>query len=657
MSRIRLAGATINQTPLDWDGNHARIVALLTKARAAKVSLLCLPELAITGYGCEDLFLSPYFLEKASTMLVSLLPSTKGLAVTLGLPIYHHGATYNGVAMVRDGRILGVSAKKMLAREGIHYEPRWFAPWPKGRCEEITIGGKRVPFGDLYYDFGGVGVGLEICEEAWDKVPSCAAIADSLDIVLNPSASHFALRKYATRERLVCNTSRALKVHYVYANLLGNESGRIIYDGGVMIAAGGRMLAAGERFMFDDGSLTLADIDVALDRVEKLKNRPFQTVEHGPDSPVHKPTVVTDKPLPDVGDDAKASQPREANGVMDVNEEFLRAEMLGLFDYMRKSKAHGFIVSQSGGCDSATVALLVGHLVAEGVKQLGLTEFCRRAGIKLASKIKPTVKSLIGMLLTSVYQSTAQSSKATQASARELAEELGAEFHVADIQEHVRSFVSTTERMIGRKLTWKDDDIALQNIQARTRSPIVWLLANLKGALLLSTSNRSEVAVGYATMDGDTAGGLAPLAGIDKRFLREWLRWAETKCDIGLGPLKSLRLTNALPPSAELRPLAAGSKGVGQTDEEDLMPYVILERIERYYIRDKLGPDAIAHSLRKDAPELSAKQATVYVTKFLTLWTRSQWKRERYAPSFHLDDESLDPKTWCRYPILSFPPA
>jgi NAD+ synthase (glutamine-hydrolysing) len=214
----------------------------------------------------------------------------------------------------------------------------------------------------------------------------------------------------------------------------------------------------------------------------------------------------------------------------------------------------------------------------------------------------------------------------------------------------VEAYVKTAEQLLQRPLTWAEDDLSLQNIQARARAPLAWLIANVRQSILITTSNRSEAAVGYATMDGDTAGGLAPLAGIDKHFLREWLRWAEHSCVDGLGRISALAAVNAQTPTAELRPPSSS-----QRDEDDLMPYAILERIERYLVRDHLGPRDILTTLGFDFPQIPSQALTAYVNKFFALWSRNQWKRERYAPSFHIDDESLDPKTWCRFPILSEP--
>jgi NAD+ synthase (glutamine-hydrolysing) len=201
---------------------------------------------------------------------------------------------------------------------------------------------------------------------------------------------------------------------------------------------------------------------------------------------------------------------------------------------------------------------------------------------------------------------------------------------------------------VGRPLSWDRDDVALQNIQARVRSPGVWMLANLTGSLLVSTSNRSEAAVGYATMDGDTSGGIAPIAGIDKAYLRRWLVWLERQGPEGCGPIPALAAVNAQQPTAELRPPAAG-----QTDEADLMPYDVLDCVERFAIRDRQTPLEAWQRLHGEFPGHDPAQLARWTERFFTLWARNQWKRERYAPSFHLDDESLDPKTWCRFPILS----
>jgi NAD+ synthase (glutamine-hydrolysing) len=254
------------------------------------------------------------------------------------------------------------------------------------------------------------------------------------------------------------------------------------------------------------------------------------------------------------------------------------------------------------------------------------------------------VRRLIHAVLICVYQSTAHSGAVTRGAAKGLAASLGAEFHEFDVEAIVQGYRALATQAVGRPLDWRTDDVALQNIQARARAPGVWMLANIRGALLVSTSNRSEAAVGYATMDGDTSGGIAPIAGIDKAYLRRWLEWLEQTGPEGIQAFPALHAVNVQAPTAELRPPADH-----QTDEA----YDVLDAAERCAIRDKQTPLETWQRLQVDFPGHSARQLAVWTERFFTLWSRNQWKRERYAPSFHLDDENLDPKTWCRFPILS----
>jgi NAD+ synthase (glutamine-hydrolysing) len=288
-------------------------------------------------------------------------------------------------------------------------------------------------------------------------------------------------------------------------------------------------------------------------------------------------------------------------------------------------------------------------MVKGAVKELGLTELKSLLSyIPWVKNIK-SERDLISEILTCVYQATKNSSKVTHKAAKSVAQDVGATFYDLDIDPLVSGYTQLIERGMGLKLSWKEHDLALQNIQARVRSPSVWLIANLKRALLLTTSNRSEAAVGYATMDGDSSGGLAPLGGIDKAYLREWLQWLEIKGPADLRSFSSLKLVNVQAPTAELRPQSAK-----QTDEGDLMPYVMLDQIERAAIRDKLTPVQVWRSVvAENRSGYKAEELASWVERFFKLWSASQWKRERYAPSFHVDDENVDPKTWCRFPILS----
>jgi NAD+ synthase (glutamine-hydrolysing) len=645
MHLIRLGGSALNQTPLDWDGNRDRIVAAIAAARAEGVAILCLPELCISGYGCDDAFLAPATQRMAWRVLEEIVPHTAGIAVALGLPLRFENGVYDAVALVVDGRLAGVGCKQHLAGDGIHYEPRWFRPWPRGRRGLLRVGDRDVPIGDLRFDLGGVRVGFEICEDAWaaDR-PGAGLAARGIDVILNPSASHFAFGKEEIRRRFVLEGSRAFAAAYVYTNLVGNEAGRSIYDGSVLVAAGGRMVACGRRFAFADRALTTAtvDLDALRPAQARLATEPPGTADDLVTVP-YQPAGGAETPAGQDGRDAWERGPHVKE------EEFARAVALGLFDYARKSRSRGYVVSASGGADSSAVACLVAIAVRLAVGELGLPQAAARARLFVASTAgDQAARELVAAALTCVYQATANSGPVTRAAARGLAEALGAVYHEFDIEPIVRGYERIVAAALGRPLAWESDDVALQNIQARARAPGVWMLANVTGALLVSTSNRSEAAVGYATMDGDTAGGIAPIAGIDKAYLRRWLVWLERQGPEGVGSVPALAAVNAQQPTAELRPATAG-----QTDEADLMPYDVLDAIERFAIRDRQTPLECWRRACGEFPGHGSAQLAVWVERFFTLWSRNQWKRERYAPSFHLDDENLDPKTWCRFPILS----
>ena len=647
MHLIRIGGCALNQTPLDWDGNRDRIIAAVAAARTEGVSILCLPELCISGYGCEDAFLAAGVQRMAWRVLEEIVPQTVGIAVAVGLPVRFESGVYDAAAVVANGQLVGIACKQHLAGDGIHYEPRWFRPWPRGRRGVLRAGDAELPIGDLRFDLGGMRIGFEICEDAWaaDR-PGGALAARGVDLILNPSASHFAFGKEEIRRRLVLEGSRAFAAGYVYANLVGNEAGRAVYDGSVLIAAGGSMLATGRRFSFADQSCTAALLDL-----DSLRPAQARLAAHAPEQAEDLVTVNFTPPAHDGCPAAVDGRDAWERGGQVKEEEFSRAVAIGLFDYARKSRSRGYVVSASGGADSSAVACLVAIAVRLAVGELGIANAATRMGLPIPAQSEDAavaIRRLVVAALTCVYQSTANSGPVTRAAARELAAGLGGVFHEFDVEPVVRAYEQIVSEAIGRPLSWAHDDIALQNIQARARAPGVWMLANLTGALLVSTSNRSEAAVGYATMDGDTAGGIAPIAGIDKAYLRRWLVWLEQAGPEGIGPIAVLAAVNAQQPTAELRPATAG-----QTDEADLMPYDVLDAVERAAIRDRQSPLEAWRRLGSEFPQHSPRQLAAWTERFFTLWSRNQWKRERYAPSFHLDDENLDPKTWCRFPILS----
>ena len=627
MKYLKLAGAALNQVPLAFSHNVHNIIGAIEAARAEGVSILCLPELCLSGYGCEDTFYAPYVWRDSLRGLAEVARHTAEMTVSVGLPMAFENAVFNVVALIHDTQVLGFVAKQELPGDGIYYEPRWFKPWREGLVASYEWEGQSYPFGDLLFEVGGVRIGFEICEDAWNGIrPAQRHYQNNVDLILNPSASNFAFGKSQTREMLVREASRGYSCTYVYSNLLGNESGRIVYDGDILIAQSGDLLGRNRRFSYEAYQILSAVVDLERPRLQRRKSFNFE-----PEIPKHLIKV----PYRYAEADPHAFQPTIALHESKWDEFYL-AETLALFDYMRKSRSRGFVLSLSGGADSSTCAVLCARAIQRAKEELSEAAFREKLAYAHLDDDQPWEKQL----LTCVYQGTANSGEATLESARELALGLGATFHHWEVEHVHQSYLGLAEQAMGRQLTWEQDDITLQNIQSRLRAPGIWMLANLHNALLITTSNRSEAAVGYATMDGDTSGGLAPLGGIDKWSLLTWLRWAEDALDI-----PALRYVNALQPTAELRPADAT-----QSDEGDLMPYKILDEIEKCGIRDYQSPVEVFRSLRGRYPDQELKR---YIVKFFRLWSRNQWKRERYAPSFHLDDANLDPKTWCRFPILN----
>ncbi|WP_192823532.1 NAD(+) synthase [Rufibacter sp. LB8] len=608
---MKLAGAALNQTPLDWENNLRNIKTAIEQAKAAKVEILCLPEMSICGYGCEDLFLSDWLSVTCFEKLQEIKEWCEGIIVCVGLPLRINNITYNTACVINDRQIVGFTAKQFLANDGVHYETRWFSSWVPDTVQEFEMLGQTYQVGDIIYDYQGVKFAFEICEDAWrnEHRPAYRHKPKGVQLIINPSASHFAMSKTDVRYHLVVDASRQFECAYLYVNLLGNEAGKMIYDGEIIVAQNGNLIHRNVLLSFKDVDMECADVS-------------FET------------------PLPVV--------PVPTLPPVDENREFIAAVTLALFDYLRKSKSRGFVLSLSGGADSSVCAVLVAEMVKRAVEEIGLQEFVRKTncltpeevsvfGLHSGNELR---NALVGKLLITAYQGTVNSSDDTFRSAQELAKSIGAVFYNWTIDQEVTSYQSKIEKAIGRPLTWQTDDVTLQNIQARVRAPGIWMLANLSNSLLLATSNRSEASVGYATMDGDTAGSISPIAGVDKSFIRQWLIWAQLE----LG-YEGLQYVNNLQPSAELRPLENA-----QTDEKDLMPYPLLNQIERLAFYDRLSPQEVFTKLKGTHPDAELQ---LYIQRFFSLWSRNQWKRERYAPAFHLDDYNVDPRSWLRFPILS----
>ncbi len=630
MKNLNISLISTNQTAISWENNKNNIINSILEVRNHS-DLILFPELAISSYDCEDVFFMDYIYEKSLDVLFEILPYSKDLILAIGVMIKYNEEVYNSLCVMVDGKIRGFILKQNLALGGLHYENRHFKAWEKERIEYLELRGKKYPIGDLVLNIGGIRFGAEICQDAWVEDRAAKYLYKrGVDVILNSSASYFAFSKIDKKIELLKSASRDFKVLYLYSNLLGLDSGRVIYDGDSYILQDGNIIKTNERFSYKDYVINTLKVNIEPKNekvAQKYLNLEFNV---------------------DFSWKSKEINNYSYNYVkLNKYEEFTKAATLALFDYLRKTKSNGFLVSLSGGADSSLVSVLVYLMIKLAIKELGLDEFKKKLShINSIQNLKDE-KLIVKNMLTCIYQASKNSSEKTFNSAKNLAYEIGAEFYSFEIDDLVDLYTKKVSFAINRELTWEKDDIALQNIQARTRSPLAWYLANIKNLILLATSNRSEASVGYATMDGDTSGGLSPIAGVDKSFIRKYLIWLENESNDEFKKLKSLNLVNSSDPSAELRPQEKEQK-----DEDDLMPYDILNKIENLFINDKLSPIKIFNELKSEK-KYDEKLYITWIIRFFNLWSRNQWKRERYALSFHYDDYNIDPKSWFRFPVIS----
>lgn len=636
MTKLRISAVSINTTPLDINGNFEIIKSAILSSECLDSDIIVFPELSITGYGCEDAFFKSYLWDRALASLEKIqnIPTEK--LVLVGLPVYSDGFLYNCMAVILDGKIKAFVPKMHLANTGVHYETRWFHSEPRFLNRTIHLNDHTIPFGNFIFQYKEFSFAIEICEDSWNHLkPSLTYAEQGIDILFSPGASHFAFGKQNVRKRIFLETSRSQNNLIVYTNLNGNESGRIIFEGGSLFCESGNLVREGKRLFYSDYSITNHTTSLELIRSKRAKEfrsskqnlNPITRIVLEPRS--KKSFTVTDKR------ESNTSSSELSNLGLSKYEEFTKAVSLGLFDYLRKSKTKGFTLSLSGGADSAICALLVDAMKNQAKLERGANCF---------SKMGIDEKNL----LVTIYQKTVNNSKITEQIAALLSEELQVPHHSISIDNVVKTSVDLIENTIQRKLDWKTDDLALQNIQARVRSPLVWLLANLNGHLLISTGNRSEASVGYTTMDGDSSGSVCPISGVSKEFLLEFLDDIQSGNNRFITPKESIRLLRETKPTAELRPLSEH-----QEDEKDLMPYPILQKIEECIVHYGLSENETKQRLSEAFPKESESSILSKVDRFKKLFMSAQWKRERLPPGFHLDEYGIDPKSSYRFPILS----
>jgi NAD+ synthase (glutamine-hydrolysing) len=493
---LRIGLAQINSTVGDIPGNTAKIVALIDRARALGVDLLCFPEMAISGYPPEDLLLRYDFIEANLRALDQVIARSQGLATITGF-VDARGDLYNAAAVAADGRLAGVYRKHYLPNYGVFDENRYFQS------------GVEAPV----FRIGGVGVGITISEDIWyPGGPARREALSGAEILVTITASPFHAGKREFRQRMLSIRASDNAAFLCYLNPVGGQD-ELVFDGGSMILDPKGDLVAHCRQFAED----LLVRDLILDQVwqdrlhdpRRRKDRQEARIE-GNATSVEVSATLPAAPRPPV--------PEEYSGLIDWFEpsaEVYAALVLGARDYVAKNGFEKVLVALSGGIDSALVATLA-------VDALG-------------------AENVIGVSMPSRY-----SSEGSRSDAALLARNLGIRLLSIPIESAFSAMLSTLETAF----EGTQPGIAEENLQARLRGNILMAISNKFGWLVFTTGNKSELATGYVTLYGDMAGGFALIKDVPKTLVYRLARYRNSQAPQPVIPLATLQK----PPSAELRP-------------------------------------------------------------------------------------------------------
>ena len=551
---VKAAAGTPKIRVADCEYNAGQIIALMEEAAAQGVKVLALPELCVTGYTCGDLFLQPTLLDGAERALARILEETRGLDMltALGLPVRCQNKLYNCAAIIQKGAILALAPKTHIPNYGEFYEARWFAS-PSETLNGCEFELARLPVRMATHPLvecgtvPGLVIGVEICEDLWAPAPpSVRLAAEGATLILNLSASDEVAGKADYRRQLVTSQSGRLVCGYIYADAgEGESSTDLVFTGHNMIAENGTLLAEGR---FSTG-LTISEIDVQRLTYERQRMNTYAS----PPGDVYtfsdyckferEETALTRpvSPTPFIPADTGAREQR--------CEEILTITALGLKKRLEHTNAACAVVGLSGGLDS-TLAILI---AAKAFDLLGRD----RQGI------------------LAVTMPCFGTTRRTRSNAELLARELGAEFMEVNIGAAVeRHFADIGQSM-------DDHSVTFENAQARERTQVLMDLANQRGGLVIGTGDLSELALGWATYNGDHMSMYAVNASIPKTLVRHLVAWEAQRRGGPIGEV--LRDILDTPVSPELLPPKDGE--IAQKTEDLVGPYELHDFFLYYAVR------------------------------------------------------------------------
>ena len=524
MRTFRLALAQINSTVGDLDGNTSKIIERIEAARSLQADLVALPELAIPGYPPEDLLFKPQFIQANIAKMREVAQASKGITVVVGF-VDADSDIHNAAAVAHDGEMVGVYHKMHLPNYGVFDEERYFGA---GReCSVFVINGTHV--------------GVNICEDIWQAIgPTVVQRAAGGEVIVNISASPFHAGKLHSREKMLSTRAADNEVFVAYVNMVGGQD-ELVFDGASTVFDPlGEMVAQGSQF---EEELIVADLDVEAVFRSRLRDTRPRKEEASILRRVGSPKRVT---LSEFSADSRAPLPRHEPVRHNSVGEVYAALVMGTRDYVRKCGFSKVLIALSGGIDSSVVASIAADALGG--------------------------ENVVGVAMPSRY-----SSEGSVLDARELAENLGIELRTVPIEEAYSAYLDT----LAPHFRGTEVGVAEENLQSRIRGVMIMALSNKFGWLVLTTGNKSEMAVGYATIYGDMAGGYAVIKDVPKMMV---YKLAEYRNSLSENP-PIPRSVLEKPPSAELRP--------DQKDQDTLPPYSVLDPILKAYVEEDLSFDDI----------------------------------------------------------------
>jgi NAD+ synthase (glutamine-hydrolysing) len=559
VTRLRVALCQINTTVGDLEGNVERVVAALSDAEAQGCDLAVFPELALTGYPPEDLLLKPGFVTDNRAALDRVAAASGGCAVVVGF-VDADRDLYNAAAVCAHGEVQAIYHKRLLPNYAVFDEQRYFAPGT-GTSPLVEIAGVRV--------------GVSICEDAFSPTgPIAAQAAGGAELVVNINASPYYASRLAERERMLATRASDASCALVYVNQVGGQD-ELIFDGASMVFdAQGDLLTRAAQF---EEQTIVCDVEV----LPVFRKRLLDPRGRATDEPL---PVVEISSVPRVTDPADNRRPTPVEVLPPVREVY-EALVLGTGDYVRKNGFTDVAIGLSGGIDSSLVALIATDALGP--------------------------EHVHGVLMPSRY-----SSDHSLTDAEKLCAELGIESRVIPIEPAHAAFLD----MLAPSFAGVVPDITEENIQSRIRGVLLMALSNkFPGWMVLTTGNKSEMAVGYSTLYGDTAGGFAVIKDVPKLLVYELARDRNARAGRPLIPENVL----TKPPSAELRP--------DQRDDQSLPPYEVLDPILEAYVEDD----------RTRAELAAAGFDPALVERITRLVDASEYKRRQTPPGVRVTPKAF----------------